>query len=101
MNAEAKMKALGIAASVNVAGLLLGLLGGNSCGRGDGCLFYSAAFFIGVLTALLILCASTVLWIKKRRTAAESGFFLYSNAALLLLVLGMTTAVVVEVLRHT
>lgn len=76
---------VGTLALANLAAFGIVVVGGNACQGGDGCLFYSALFFLAMGFAAMVLVASVAIWIwiRSKKRASIGSFFATSTLSLL------------------
>ena len=89
---------LGVFAIADLTLFIIVVLGGNSCGRGDGCFVYSILFVGAALGAVMVLSASAVVWKTSGNGTVHSTFFKVSILALLATSLIMISAVVIRII---
>ena len=85
--------ALAFAATSDLAVFGAIIVGGNSCGRGDGCLFYSGLFLFALVVAGLVLIPSAIVWIRSKPGGAEELFFRVSTVALFIVAVSTLASV--------
>lgn len=83
---------LALSATADLAIFGAVIVGGNSCGRGDGCLFYSGLFAFGLFVATVVLIPSAVIWAQGNSRSSSAWFFRLSTSALFIVAALMLAA---------